>query len=69
MIEYVLDRIPSLTDRAVIAVRALRRLRNEITGHHDEDSHLGHGRPEVQERKPVEPSIESAEKEPPDYDG
>ncbi|MEV0115556.1 hypothetical protein AB0H77_20310 [Streptomyces sp. NPDC050844] len=52
VVEYVLDRIPSFTDRAVAAVRALRRLRDEITRDHDE-------------KKTAESSVETEEKEPP----
>lgn len=53
--EYVLDRIPTLADRAVAAVRALRRLRDEINreGREGADSEL---HSQKGERPSVEPS-------------
>ncbi|MFI1604082.1 hypothetical protein ACH4YN_18280 [Streptomyces griseofuscus] len=50
MIEYVLDRIPALADRAVTAIRALRRLRDEISREEG-----GEATPEDRRQKGVEP--------------
>ncbi|MGW5971015.1 hypothetical protein [Streptomyces sp. NPDC055186] len=56
MTEYVLDRIPSLADRAVAAVRALRRLRDEISREGREDTD-----PERHRQKDEKPSAEPSD--------
>ena len=53
VIEYVLDRIPALADRAVVAVQALRRLRDEIT--RDREEEIAEPPSESEEKASLEP--------------